>query len=205
MSRHFQVISWTSNGVPSKSGTGFGYAQCAYALSEGAKLRYLLEDENNKGFLQKMPRAEHFGDLITADHKIASEASESRYNHRYVVVVQDLATQWLQSYPWKTKTFQETQKSLNEVPGADEETKSHLHWQFLGIWQVLWGNTVRRVKEGTLCGIVVIRSGWKMVGGFYGMLQLSAKHYSISCLMGRLHMKDDSECPLTVPWPCLEQ
>ena len=40
------------------------------------------------------PRAEHFGDLITADHKVLSESCESRNNHRYAVVVQDLATQW---------------------------------------------------------------------------------------------------------------
>ena len=52
-----------------------------------------------------VPRAEHFGDLITADHKVLSKGSESRDNHRYAVVVKDLATQWLQSYPCKTKTF----------------------------------------------------------------------------------------------------
>ena len=61
-----------------------------------------------------VPRAESFGDLITADHKILSEESESRNNHRYAVVVRDLATQWLQSYPCKTITFQETQKNLME-------------------------------------------------------------------------------------------
>ena len=59
-----------------------------------------------------VPRAENFGDLITADHKVLSEGCESRNNHRYAVVVQDLATQWIQSYPCKTKTFQETQRSL---------------------------------------------------------------------------------------------
>ena len=58
-----------------------------------------------------VPRAENFGVLTTADHKVLSEGSESRNNHRYAVVVQDLATQWLQSYPCKTKTSQETQKS----------------------------------------------------------------------------------------------
>ena len=47
----FQFYAWITNGVASKSGIGFG--QCIYALSEGPKLRYLLEDENNKGFLQK--------------------------------------------------------------------------------------------------------------------------------------------------------
>ena len=41
-------------------------------------------------------RAENFGDLITADHKVLSEGCESRDNQRYAVVVQDLATQWTQ-------------------------------------------------------------------------------------------------------------
>ena len=60
------------------------------------QLRYLLEDENNEGFLQKM--------------YWHSRAQSGKY--RDAVVVQDLATQWLQSYPCKTKTSQETQKSL---------------------------------------------------------------------------------------------
>ena len=51
-----------------------------------------------------MPRAEHFGDLITADHKVLSENYESRNNHRYAIVVLDLAIQRNQSYPCKTKT-----------------------------------------------------------------------------------------------------
>ena len=46
-----------------------------------------------------VPRAENFGDLITADHKVLSDNCESRNNHRYAVVVQDLATQWIQAYP----------------------------------------------------------------------------------------------------------
>ena len=61
-----------------------------------------------------VPRAEIFGDLITADHKVLSEGCESRKNHRYAVVVQDLATQWIQAYPCKNKTSQETQRSLQK-------------------------------------------------------------------------------------------
>ena len=72
-----------------------------------------------------LPRAEKFGDLITADHKVLSENCESRNNHRYAIVVQDLATQWIQSYPEK----------LAKVPGTREESQSHLHCQFLGVWQ----------------------------------------------------------------------
>ena len=52
-------------------------------------------------------RAENVGDLTTANHKVLGEGCEFRNNHRYVVVVQDLATQWIQSYPCKTKTSQE--------------------------------------------------------------------------------------------------
>ena len=54
------------------------------------------------------------GDLLTADHKVLSDNCESRNNHRYAVVVQDLATQWIQAYPCKTKTSQETQRSLQK-------------------------------------------------------------------------------------------
>ena len=61
-----------------------------------------------------LPRAVNFGDLITADHKVLSDNCESRNNHRYAVVVQDLATQWIQAYPCKNKTSQETQRSLQK-------------------------------------------------------------------------------------------
>ena len=59
---------------------------------------------------EAVPRAANFGDLITADHTVLSDNCESRNNHRYAIVVQDLlATQWIQAYPCKTKTSQETQ------------------------------------------------------------------------------------------------
>ena len=63
---------------------------------------------------EAVPQAEKFGDLITADHKVLNEDGESRDNHRYAVVVQDLATQWIQIYPCKTMTSQETEKSLSK-------------------------------------------------------------------------------------------
>ena len=66
-------------------------------------------------------RAANFGDLITADHKVLSDNCESRNNHRYAVVVQDLATQWIQAYPCKTKTSQETQRSLQKFLEPEQE------------------------------------------------------------------------------------
>ena len=69
------------------------------------------------------PRAENFGVLITADHKVLSDNCESRNNHRYAVVVQDLATQWIQSYPCKNKTSQETQRSLQKFLEPERKPK----------------------------------------------------------------------------------
>ena len=91
-------------------------------------MRDLSEDQNHKAPCRRrigrvVPRAENFGDLITADHTVLSEGCESRNNHRYAVVVQDLATQWIQSYPCKNKTSQETQRSLQKFPEPERKPK----------------------------------------------------------------------------------
>ena len=59
-----------------------------------------------------VPRAEIFGDLITADHKVLSENCESRNHHRYAIVVQDSATQWIQAFPYQK---QKLHKKLKEA------------------------------------------------------------------------------------------
>ena len=126
-----------------------------------------------------VPRANFFCDLITAGHRVLSEGCESRNNHRYAVVVQDLATQWIQSYPCKTKTFQETQRSLQKFLEPDRKPKvtytdnslefgkacEDLSWNHCtstphrsetnGIAE----RAVRRVKGRYVCSIVAIRSG----------------------------------------------
>ena len=81
-------------------------------------------------------RAEKFGDLLTADHKVFNEESESRNNHRYAVVGQDLATQWFQSYPCKTD-FTRDGKVCVKVLGAVTQATSYLYTQCIGIWQIL--------------------------------------------------------------------
>ena len=72
---------------------------------------------------EAVPRAAKCGDLITADHKVLNEEGESRNNHRYAVVVQDLATQWIQSYPCKTKTSLETERSSRKFLEPSEKPK----------------------------------------------------------------------------------
>ena len=68
-------------------------------------------------------RAENFGDLIAADHKVLSDNCESRNNHRFAVVVQDLATQWIQAFPYRTKTSQETQRRLQKFLEPERNPK----------------------------------------------------------------------------------
>ena len=115
--------------------------------------------------------------MITADHKVLSDNCESRNNHRYAVVVQDLATQWIQAYPCKTKTSQETQRSLQKFLEPERNRKviytdnsldfgkacEDLSWNHCtftphrsetnGIAE----RAVRRVKEGT--SAVLLQSG----------------------------------------------
>ena len=83
--------------------------------SQGLRAEDVLVESN---LVQK-----NFGDLITADHKIVSEGCESRNNHRHAVVVQDLATQWIQAYPCRNKTSQETQRSLQKFLEPDRKPK----------------------------------------------------------------------------------
>ena len=126
---------------------------------------------------EAVPRAANFGDLITADHKVLSDNCESRNNHRYAVVVQDLVTQWIQAYPCKNKTSQETQRSLQKFLEPERKPKviytdnslefgkacEDLSWNHCtstphrsetnGIAE----RAVRRVKEGT--SAVLLQSG----------------------------------------------
>ena len=74
-----------------------------------------------------VPRAKHFGDLITADHKVLGEESESRNNHRYAVGGRRLGNTVDTIIPVQIKIFPGDPEEPNEVPGANEETKSHLH------------------------------------------------------------------------------
>ena len=85
--------------------------------ARGQKLQEPCRKRNGEAVL----RAENFGDLITADHKVLSEGCEFRNNHRYAVVVQDLATQWIQAYPFETKTSQETQRSVQKFFESDRK------------------------------------------------------------------------------------
>ena len=123
-------------------------------------------------------RAKNFGGLMTADHKVFSDNCESRNSHRYADVVQDLATQWIQSYPFETKTLQETQRSLQKFLEPERNPKVIYTDNSLEFGKVCedlsWNHctstphrsetngiaerAVRRVKEGTSAVLLQIGS-----------------------------------------------
>ena len=152
-----------------------------------------------------VPRAEIFGDLITADHKVLSGGCESRINHRYAVVVQDSATLWIQSHRCKTQTSQETQKSLQKFLESTRKPKviytgnslkfgnscGDLSWNHCTSTphspetNVIAGRAVRRIKEGT--SAVLFQSGldekwWADFKDIYCYLR---NIQDLSFLMGR--------------------
>ena len=126
---------------------------------------------------EAVPGPVNFGDLITADHKVLSNNCESRHNHRYAVVVQDLGTLWIQTYPCKTKTSQETQRSLQKFLEPNRKPKVIYIDNSLEFGKACEGlsrnhctstphrseinviaeRAVRRVKEGT--SAVLLQSG----------------------------------------------
>ena len=71
-----------------------------------------------------VPRAEHLDGLMTADHKVLSEESESRNNHRYARGGTRFGNSVDTIIPVQIKIIPE---EPNEVLGADGESKSHSH------------------------------------------------------------------------------
>ena len=122
-------------------------------------------------------RAEKFGDLMTADDKVLMDNCESRNNHRYAVVIQDLVTQWIHTYPCKNKISQETQRSLQKFLEPERKPKVIYTDKVLEFGKACedlsWNHgtstphrsetngvverAVRRVKEGT--SVVLLQSG----------------------------------------------
>ena len=124
-------------------------------------------------------------------------------------MVQILATQWIQSYPCKTKTSQETERTLQkfwepsrkpEVIYTDNSLEfgkacEDLSWNHCtsiphrsetnGIAE----RAARRVKEGT--SAVLLQSGLdeKWWADSMGAIPI-CETFKISCLMGKLHTRD---------------
>ena len=150
----------------------------------------LFEDENNEGFLQKTCWYSRINDhvVIRSHPSLRTLWSAGFFDHQNfpfrarrggtifgnsVVTIQ----------PVQNKHFSGNPENPDGVLGVDEERRLHLHWQFLGIWQVLRGVILESLyvnatqignkwdcwesstqSERNICSIVAIRSGWKNGG-----------------------------------------
>ena len=140
-----------------------------YKICQKTRITWSLRRKRINGVV---PRADKIGDLTEADHKILRGGCESRNNHRYAIVVQDLASQWIQSYPCNAKTSQETERSLQKFLEPSRKPKviytdnsvefgkacEHLSWNHC---------TSTPHRSGTkrdCCDIVAIGIGRKLVG-----------------------------------------
>ena len=96
---------------------------------------------------EAVPRAEIFGDLTTADHKVLNDNCESRNNHRCAVVVQDLATQWIQAHPCKNKNStrnpEETCKSFWSPRGNQKSFTLTIPWNSAKLVKIFHGIIAR--------------------------------------------------------------
>ena len=102
-------------------------------------------------------RAEKVGDLTSADHNVLSEGCQSRNNHRCAMMVQVLATQWIQPYRCKTNFLHETERSQRKFLEPSENQLSvtlTLHWNFGNCCAELsWNHRISTVRRSETNGI----------------------------------------------------
>ena len=139
-----------------------------------------LHQENarkSRGIYFIDPEDTEFKETMKNARKKLETSVAPRNNHRYAVVVQDLATQWIQTYPCKNKTSQETQRSLQKFLEPAGILKSFIltsPWNSVKLLKICPGITARQhhtdqkqmgllkssaqSKGRHLCCIVAIRS-----------------------------------------------
>ena len=139
---------------------------------------------------EAVPRAVNFGDLITADHKVLSDNCESQNNHRSAVVVQDLATQWIQAHPCENKTSQETQRSLHKFLEPERKPKvfyTDNSLQFGKACEDLSWNHCTSTPHRSETNGIAERAVRRLKAP---LLYCCNRASQIYCLMGRRPMKD---------------
>ena len=181
------------------------------------KLRDLSEDQNYKGPMQKTQwrsrtsrwqfwwldnsrsHNSQWRMWISEQSPIRSHGTRFSHSTNTVVSVQN-------------KNFSGDEKEFPTLSWAVWKAKSHLHWQFMGTWQILWRfimessyfNTssvwdewycwkaARRIKEVTFA--VLLQSGLVKIGGRNPWNAIAIfEIFKTDCLMGKHLTNDDSE------------
>ena len=161
-----------------------------------------------------VPRAEKFGDLITADQKTSQWRMWTSKQSSIRCRGTRLGNSVDPILSVQNKNSSGNGKGLTKVLGADEETKTHLHRQLPRIWQSLW----RPILVSLYVDTSPFRDKWCCwKSGKYAELVKGPLHhccnqvwmtnggripwsvtatwgtYEISCLLGRHLTRGDSE------------
>ena len=139
---------------PTTETWGFGQTQCSYSFTQRPKLRDLQADQNYKSSVQKTQwrsrtscrnfwwldnsrsQSSQWKLWISKQSSICSRGAGLGHPMDPVVSVHN-------------KNFSGNPEKFAKVPGTREETKSHLHWQFLGIRQSLWRSLLESLHVHT--------------------------------------------------------
>ena len=124
------------------------------------------------------------GIALSADHKILKVENESKRGHKNALIVQDDFTNWIQSFPMKTKGYIGNNVAFKEIDCSVTEAGHNLHRQFQSIYLRLsslqWSHdasishrsepngvaerAVRRVQEGAAI-VFVHKADYQKNGG----------------------------------------
>ena len=116
-----------------------GKAQCIHSYPKDPNCEVCRRTKVTRAPCRRNPYGRTFkspkgiGDMLTADHKAPNEEQESRMHHKYAVVVQDLATHWIQSYPCRDQiSSRDAEKSENMFLHPEENSTVNSYGQFFG-------------------------------------------------------------------------
>ena len=177
-----------------------GFSSSPHQIVKFASSQKLEGQHNSESHIR---RASKFGDIITADHKVFNAGGESLNDQRHEIVVRVLATQWLQSYPCRTKTSQESARNLRQFLDHEENPKviytdnslkfekasEDLQWNHCTSTpnrpetNEIAERTVRRAKEGT--SFILLQSRLEEQWWAESVECYISK---ISCQVGKLYM-----------------
>ena len=157
--------------------------------------RRKIAEGYTKDFEFVTPKA--FGDLITSDHGVIGEDEQSRHKDKFLLVVQDQFTMWIQAYAVKSKSARDTAAIFQKFLGPDVKpgvvytdgsaefknalaqlgmshaTSTPRRPQTNGIAE----RAIRRVKEGTSCAIVqsgFVEEWWSEAAECYSFLRCTS-------------------------------
>ena len=174
-----------SEGDASKVGDTKNGSTVSFLTSTETEIATYVWEPKLRGFLAEDAMRDLFHEqksLVTWQQRItksSNEGSESRNNNRYAVVVQDLATRWIQSYPCK-KNRRRRRRVYESFWSRHISQKVICTEKFMRIWQILWrvdmessnihSSSLRNKrncrtsyttsKRGNISCTIAIRTGW---------------------------------------------